>query len=239
MLADLSSVRALTFDVFGTVVDWRASVSAEGRQLGELKGIDIDWAAFADRWRDGYQPAMDRVRTGALPWTNLDGLHRMILDQLLHDHQITSLSEAETDQLNRVWHRLDPWPDAVSGLQRLRRRFVLATLSNGNVSLLTNMAKRAGLPWDCILSAELAKHYKPDPEAYLTTAALLGLDPSQVMMVAAHPNDLEAARAVCFRTAYIPRPLEFGTDRPIAPASDAAFDILANDFNALADQLDC
>ena len=239
MLAGLSSVQALTFDVFGTVVDWRASVIAAGRQLGTAKGIDIDWAAFADSWRDGYRPAMDRVRTGALPWTNLDGLHRMILDQLLHAYQITSLSEAEIDDFNRVWHRLEPWPDAVGGRQRLRHRFVLATLSNGNVSLLTHMAKRAGLPWDCILSAELAKHYKPDPEAYLTTAALLGLDPCRVMMVAAHPNDLEAAKSAGFRTAYIPRPLEFGTDRPTAPASGAGFDIVANDFNALADQLEC
>lgn len=239
MFADASSLKALTFDVFGTVVDWRASVVAEGQRLGKLKGIDVDWAGFADRWRDGYRPAMDRVRTGALPWTNLDALHRMILDRLLRDYHITGLSEAEIDDFNRVWHRLEPWPDAVSGLERLRRRFVLATLSNGNVALLTNMAKRAGLPWDCILSAELAKHYKPDPEAYLTTAALLGLAPSQVMMVAAHPNDLEAAQSVGFRTAYVPRPLEFGADRPIAPASDAGFDIEANDFNALADQLGC
>src|ERR671925_561748 len=161
---DVSSVKALTFDVFGTVVDWRTSIIREGVRLGKSKGIKVDWAKFADVWRAGYAPAMNRVRGGEIQWMNLDALHRMILDQLLTDFSIVGLSEAEKDHLNRVWHRLKPWPDSVRGLRRLRRRFVVTTLSNGNMALLTNMAKNASLPWDCILSSELAKHYKPDKE---------------------------------------------------------------------------
>ena len=158
----VSAVKALTFDVFGTVVDWRSTIIREGERLGRDRGIEVDWARFADAWRAGYGPAMDRVRSGELPWTNIDTLHRMILDGLLDRLRVTELSGAEKDHLNRVWHRLTPWPDAVAGLQRLRTRFVIATLSNGNVALLTNMAKQAGLPWDCILSSEFAKRYKPD-----------------------------------------------------------------------------
>ena len=176
---DVSSVKALTFDVFGTVVDWRGSIIREGEQLGKAKGIEIDWASFADKWRGGYGPSMARVRSGELPWMKIDALHRMILDELLKEFEITSLSEDEKDQWNKVWHRLTPWPDSVSGLGRLRKRFVIATLSNGNVALLTNMAKFGGLPWDCILSAELMKHYKPDPETYLGAADLLGLRPTR------------------------------------------------------------
>ncbi|MCZ6675720.1 MAG: haloacid dehalogenase type II, partial [Candidatus Poribacteria bacterium] len=185
-----STIKALTFDVFGTVVDWRSSIIREGTQFGKARGIDVDWARFADEWRVGYGPAMARVRRGELPWMSIDRLHRMILEELLDAFEITGLSEAEKDHLNRVWHRLTPWPDAISGLKRLRARFIVAPLSNGNVALLTNMAKHAGLPWDCILSSELAKHYKPDPEVYQTAADLLGLSPNQVMMVAAHPGDL-------------------------------------------------
>ena len=235
MLAD--TVKALTFDVFGTVVDWRSSIARECARVGEAKDISADWEAFADDWRAGYGPSMDRVRSGELPWTTIDKLHRMVLDELLEKFEITDLSEDEKDDLNRAWHRLDPWPDSVEGLARLRGKFVIATLSNGNVALLTNMAKRAGLPWDCILSAELARRYKPDPESYQTAAALLGLPVDQVMMVAAHKGDLHAARAVGFRTAFVPRPHEFGPNREVDIEPDPAFDVVASDFLELADKL--
>jgi 2-haloacid dehalogenase len=237
MASDLSAVRALTFDVFGTVVDWRGSIIREGRQLGRAKGLRVDWPAFADAWRGGYAPAMDRVRRGELPWTTIDVLHRQILDRLLDDFGVRVLTEAEKDDLNRAWHRLKGWPDSARGLRRLRRRYIVATLSNGNVALLTNMAKHAGLPWDCILSAELARHYKPDPEAYLTAAALLNLTPAQVMMVAAHQGDLRAAAALGFRTAFVPRPLEFGPDRAPDLTPDPDFDLVAADFLDLATRL--
>ena len=167
-------VRAMTFDVFGTVVDWRTSITREGEAVGREKGIEADWAAFADDWRAGYGPAMGRVRRGELGWTKIDVLHRMILDELVPKYGLESLTEEELDDLNRAWHRLTPWPDTVEGLTRLKKRYVLASLSNGNVALLVNMAKNAGIPWDAVLSAELARHYKPDPEAYLTAADLLG-----------------------------------------------------------------
>jgi len=235
--SDLSNVKALTFDVFGTVVDWRGSIIRQGMAFGAERGITVDWARFADDWRSGYQPAMERVRRGELPWTNIDTLHRMRLDELLVQYGITNLSEADTDHLNRVWHRLTAWPDSVAGLTRLRTRYVLATLSNGNVALLTNMAKYAGLPWDCILSAELAKHYKPDPETYQTAADLLGLRPEQVMMVAAHKGDLRAAQAVGLQTAFVPRPMEHGPERTPDTTPDPAFTIHAVDFHNLAAQL--
>lgn len=234
---DAASVKALTFDVFGTVVDWRVSILREGADRWRAKGVDVDWGKFADAWRAGYGPSMDRVRKGELPWTPLDKLHRMTLDRLLEEFHVTGLSEAQKDDLNRVWHRLDGWPDAVPGLTRLKKKYIIATLSNGNVALLTNMAKHAGLPWDCILSAELARHYKPDPEAYQTAADLLGLRPQQVMMVAAHGGDLQAASRVGFRTAFVPRPLENGPQRKAAPVDSAGFDITARDFLDLATKM--
>ncbi len=235
----LSDVKALTFDVFGTVVDWRSSVIREGEELGRAKGIDLDWAEFADGWRGGYAPAMARVRSGELPWTKIDVLHRMILDGLLEEFGITGLSEEEKAHLNLAWHRLAPWPDSVPGLTRLRRRFIVATLSNGNVALLTNMAKHAGLPWDCILSAELVRHYKPDPEAYLGAADLLGLRPEEVMMVAAHKGDLRSAQAVGLRAAFVARPLEFGPDHDVDVTPEADFDVNAVDIEDLASKLGC
>jgi 2-haloacid dehalogenase len=235
--ANVSDVAALTFDVFGTVVDWRGSIIAEGEALGRAKGLKVDWPSFADGWRRKYGPSMDRVRRGALPWTNLDALHRMSLDELLTELGIDGLSEAERDELARAWHRLHPWPDAVPGLTRLRTRYVLSPLSNGNVALLTNMAKRAGLPWDCILSAELARAYKPDHAVYQMAADLLGLAPGQVMMVAAHVGDLRAAAAVGLRTAYVPRPREWGPDGPPVAPPDPSFDIVAEDFEDLAVKL--
>jgi len=227
-----TSIRALTFDVFGTVVDWRGSIIEEGDRWE----IDLDWAGLADAWRAGYQPAMARVRSGELGWTRIDDLHRMILDDLLPDFGLTGLGEEKLAHLNRVWHRLRPWPDAVEGLTRLKENFVIATLSNGNVSLLTNMAKNGGLPWDCILSAELAHHYKPDPEAYLTACRLLDLPPEQVLMVAAHEGDLRAAGCVGMRTAYVHRPLENGPHNP-KPWPEETFDVMAGDFVDLAKQL--
>ena len=233
----LADVEAMTFDVFGTVVDWRTSIIREGQVLSLEKGFDLDWESFADAWRSGYGPAMNRVRTGELPWLKIDELHRMILDDLLLEFDFPPMSEDETDDLNRVWHRLIPWPDTVLGLGRLKANFILATLSNGNVSLLTNMAKNAGLPWDVILSAELSGHYKPDPEVYMKAAELLGLPHERIMMVAAHKGDLLAAGALGFKTAYVPRPLEHGPDRHIDTTPDPAFDVNATDFLDLAAQL--
>ena len=234
---DISAVKALTFDVFGTVVDWRTTVSEEVSRLAKAKGVKIDGARFADAWRAGYKPTMDRIRRGELPWMNLDAVHRMLLDRLLGEFSVTGLTEAEKDHLNRIWHRLKPWPDSVSGLGRLRKRFTVATLSNGNMALLTNLAKNAGLTWDCILSAELARHYKPDKEVYQMAADLLGLRPEQIMMVAAHKEDLRAARSIGFKTAFVRRPLEFGAEGHPDLEPDPSFDVLADDFTDLAGQL--
>ena len=234
---DLSEVKAMTFDVFGTVVDWRGSIIREGESVWAARGVDVDWAVFADSWRGGYGPAMDRVRRGELPWTNIDSLHRMILDDLLERFGVNALSEEDKGELNRVWHRLNPWPDAAAGLSRLRRRAVVAALSNGNVALLVNMARHGGLRWDCVLSAELARRYKPDPEVYLTAARLLGLEPREVLMVAAHNGDLRGAGAVGFRTAFVHRPHEFGENQSTDLGPDAQVDLAAGDFNDLADRL--
>jgi 2-haloacid dehalogenase len=220
---------ALVFDVFGTVVDWRSTIIREGEELGRAKNLDVDWAAFADAWRSRYAPSMDRVRSGEIPWTKLDDLHRASLEELIEEFDLEGLSGEERDHLNRVWHRLEPWPDAVEGLRRLRRRHVVAPLSNGNVALLVNLAKRGGLPWDLILSAELVRHYKPDPETYLMAPRLLDLHPEEVMMVAAHPSDLRAASESGLKTAYVPRPLEFGPGKEPDPP-DPTFDLVASDF---------
>ena len=228
---------ALTFDVFGTVVDWRTSVIREGEMLSQEKRFDVDWGEFADRWRGGYGPSMNRVRTGELPWTKIDVLHRMVLDELIVEYGLTGLSEEETDHFNRVWHRLIPWPDTVRGLHRLRSQYLITTLSNGNVSLLTNMAKNAGIPWDCILSSELAGHYKPDPEVYLMAAELLSLPPNRVMMVAAHKGDLRAAQRVGLKAAFVARPFERGPGRTIDTSPEPDFDYWASDFEDLAEQL--
>jgi 2-haloacid dehalogenase len=229
-------IKALVFDVFGTVVDWRTSISREVQELVESKGLMIDATKFADAWRAGYVPSMNRVRAGEIPWTKLDQLHRMTLDKLLIEFGLDELSESERSQLNRAWHRLQPWPDSVSGLTRLKKHFIIAPLSNGNVSLITEMAKHAELPWDCILGAELARHYKPDPQVYLTAVEFLDLTPDDVMMVAAHVGDLQAARHVGLKTAFVVRPSEYGPAGK--PDLDAPFaDISARDFNDLADQL--
>lgn len=230
-------VKALTFDVFGTVVDWRGSLIREGKAFGAERGLTVDWTAFADAWRAGYRPAMDRVRTGELPWMNIDALHRLILDDLIKQFGIRGLKEADKDFLNRAWHRLKPWREAPRGLRRLKQSFLIATLSNGNVSLLANMAKHGNLPWDVILSAELFHHYKPDPESYRGAATLLGLKPAQVMMVAAHKDDLFAARKAGLRTAFVRRPKEFGPEVVRDLSDEPRFDVNADDFLDLADRL--
>ncbi|MGH7314054.1 MAG: haloacid dehalogenase type II [Candidatus Rokuibacteriota bacterium] len=238
MTFDPTSVKALTFDVFGTVVDWRGSLIREGQALGRAKGLThVDWAKFADGWRGLYQPQLERVRSGAVPWTKLDDLHHQSLVQLLGDFGITGLTEEEIDTLNRAWHRLDPWPDAVPGLARLKRRFILATLSNGNVALIVNMARRAGLPWDAVLGAEVARHYKPQPAAYLVTAELLGLKPEQCLMVAAHNGDLGAASGQGFRTAFVHRRTEHGPGQTTDLQPGRAWDVVAEDFLDLAAKL--
>jgi 2-haloacid dehalogenase len=232
----VAAVKALVFDTFGTVVDWRTSVAQEVEALASRKGLNVDATAFADAWRAGYGPSMNRVRTGELPWTKLDRLHRMTLDKLLVDFRLSGLTEAEIDGLNRAWHRLRPWPDAVAGLTRLKARFTIAPLSNGNISLMTDMAKHSALPWDCILGAELARHYKPDPEVYQSAADFLDLAPAEVMMVAAHLGDLRAAKAVGLRTAFVTRPLEYGPKGKPDLKADGV-DISATDFNDLANQM--
>jgi 2-haloacid dehalogenase len=235
--APMPSVQVLVFDTFGTLVDWRSAVIAEGEQLGRTKGLTVDWPAFADAWRAGYGPSMNRVRSGDLPWTKLDVLHRMTLDQLLVHFKIEGLSEEEKQHFNRVWHRLKGWPDSVAGLTRLKKRFVIAPLSNGNLSLLTEMAKFGGLPWDCILSTELVRHYKPDKETYLMPPAFFDLPPAGVMMVAAHVGDLDAAKALGLKTAYVHRPLEYGAGRATAPPAAGRFDFSVKDLRELATQL--
>ena len=233
------AIKALTFDVFGTVVDWRGSIAREGAALGQRLGIERDWNAFALAWRAKYQPAMERVRSGQTGFVRLDVLHRMNLDETLKEFDIGGLSEEETDSLNRAWHRLDPWPDSVEGLTRMKTNFILATLSNGNVALMVNMARRAGLPWDAILGAEVAGHYKPQPEAYLITADMLGLKPEECLMVAAHNGDLVAAGKTGFRCAFVSRPTEYAEDQTDDVRAENDYDYVADSFVDLAKQLGC
>jgi 2-haloacid dehalogenase len=236
---DPTSIKALTFDVFGTVVDWRSSIMREGQAFGAAHGLSVDWARFADRWRAMYQPSMEEVRSGRRPWVKLDDLHRESLTKLLSEFGIVGVSDADVDHLNRAWHRLDPWPDAVAGLTRLKRKYVLATLSNGNVALMVNMAKRSGLPWDAILGAEVTRHYKPRPACYLGTAELLGLQPEQCAMVAAHNGDLAAAGGLGFQTVFVPRPHEHGPGQTKDLTPEHEWTVVARDFVDLADQLGC
>jgi 2-haloacid dehalogenase len=232
-------IRACLFDVFGTVVDWRTSVSRDLAAFAKQKGLGgVDWLEFAVEWRKLYQPAMEEVRSGRRPFTILDLLHRESLDKLVARFGIRGLAEADLDHMNRAWHRLDPWPDAVEGVTRLKRKFVVAPCSNGNIALMVNLAKRAGLPWDCILGAETARAYKPMPDAYLNSCRSLGLAPSSVMMVAAHNNDLKAAKAQGMKTAFVARPTEHGPGQTTDLAPDTAcVDVAARDFVDLAARL--
>ena len=236
----LEPVRALVFDVFGTVVDWRGGVAREAAPFLQRHGADPASAPdFADAWRRRYVPAMEAVRSLRRPFVRLDVLHRENLVAILPDFGIdpARVPASETDGLNAAWHRLDPWPDSVPGLTRLRRRFIVAALSNGNIALMVNMAKRAGLPWDAILGAEVAQAYKPAPEAYLRTADMLAMRPHELCMVAAHPGDLAAAAACGLRTCFVPRPLEHGPAGKAEPDS-GAWDIVAHDLLHLAAMLE-
>jgi 2-haloacid dehalogenase len=226
--------KVLAFDVFGTVVDWHGSIVAEVSTL--LPGVDP--IAFASAWRAGYKPAMARVRSGKLGWTKIDDLHRMILDTVLVDFKVNHLTEEQKKDLNRVWHRLKPWADTVEGLLKLKQNYTIITLSNGNLGLLADMAKNAGLPWDLILSAEVFRHYKPDPETYLGVCQTFDLKPEQVMLVAAHKDDLQAAHACGLQTAFVERPLEFGPKHTRTDlGKEPWIGIHAKDFNDLARQL--
>ncbi len=241
MRGKFSPIRALVFDVFGTVVDWRGSIIREAKALARAKKLDLDAEAFADAWRAGYQPAMARVRSGELGWTKIDDLHRLILDDLLVRFGVLGLMETEIEDLNRVWHRLKPWPDSRAGLKAMKKSRIIGTLSNGNVLLLANMAKFGGLPWDVVFSGEIFHHYKPDRETYLGACELLSMKPAEVMMVAAHKSDLFAAKACGLATAFVKRPLEHGPgvkkDTKNELRSESAFDINANDFLDLARRL--
>jgi 2-haloacid dehalogenase len=237
---DTQNIRALAFDVFGTVVDWRNSVAREGRAFARANGIEgIDWHIFADEWRALYQPAMERVRSGEIGFTRLDVLHRWNLEELLRRHDISGVSEAALDDFNKAWHRLDPWPDAVEGLARLKKRYIVAAHSNGNIALILNMAKRAGLPWDTILGAEVVRQYKPLPEAYDAACEALGLEPPAVMMVAAHNGDLAAARSRGMATAFVPRPAEYGPGQIADLKAEQDWDIQAASFLDLAFRMGC
>lgn len=233
------TIQALVFDVFGTLVDWRGSLASEAAEWKARKGLAIDPVGFADRWRSGYRPAMDRVRRGEIPWTNLDGLHRMIFDEMVEEFSIDGLSEADRREWCRAWWRLKPWPDTVTGMTALGKKFLLASLSNGNIALIAHLARHGEIPFDAILGAELVRHYKPDAEVYLAAPGYLGVAADEIMMVAAHASDLEAARRCGLRTAFIHRLDEFG-DGPVGVADRARkgdFDVVADDAIDLARQL--
>lgn len=239
MSSHAAGVKALVFDVFGTVVDWHGSVAREVRGLAKAKGLRLNAVKFAKAWRAGYRPAMDRVLRGEAPFEKIDVIHRSILEDVLRQFKVTTLTEEEKAHLNLVWHRLKPWPDSVRGLKRLKSKFIIATLSNGNTGLLVNMARHAGLPWDCVFSSDTFKLFKPDPGMYLGAADRLDLAPGSVMMVAAHKADLRAAARQGLRTAFVKRPHEYGRNNNPDLASEADFTVNAESFLDLADQLGC
>jgi 2-haloacid dehalogenase len=241
-MASFDAVKALVFDVFGTVVDWREGIARDAAPFLARHGRgEIDPRGFADAWRKRYQPAMEECRTGRRGFTRLDVLHRENLELILRDHGMdpAAIGEAELEALNRAWHRLDPWPEAVAGLTRLKRRFIIAPLSNGNIALMLNMAKRAGIPWDAILGAEVAQAYKPQPEAYLRTAEVLGIRPAELCLVAAHNGDLRAARKCGLATAFVTRPTEHGPGQATDLKAEDPWDVVARDFQDLAEKLGC
>ena len=225
------------FDTFGTVVDWRSSIVAECKALAASKGLSFDAESFADAWRAGYHPAMDQVRRNERPWANIDVLHREQLDELIGQFELAGLSEDEKVHLNCVWHRLNPWPDSVPGLTRLKTRYILSTLSNGSFACLVNMAKHAGLPWDCIFCADIVRHYKPDPETYRGVIAFLDREPGEVMLVAAHNYDHRHAASHGMRTAYINRPTEYGPNQQTDLRAEGDWDIIVDSMTELADAM--
>ena len=233
-------VKALLFDVFGTVVDWRSSLIADFSAWSKANGKTGDWTALVDAWRGAYVPSMNEVRKHPeRGFINLDSLHRASLERLVGEFNITGLSIEDLHYMTMGWHRLKPWPDSVDGLTRLKRKFVIGPLSNGNVALLVNMAKAAGLPWDLVLSAEVFQHYKPDRETYLGAARLLGLEPGEVMLVAAHNSDLQAAKAFGLATCFVPRPTEYGPLQARDFASEGEWTMVVSDLRDLADRLGC
>jgi len=239
-MSDISEVKALVFDVFGTVVDWRSSLIADFTDWGRKRGIDADWTALVDGWRAVYAASMDEVRKHPeRGYVILDRLHRQSLEKLVAQFSIPGLSDADLHHLTMGWHRLHAWPDSVAGLTRLKSRYIIGTLSNGNVALLTEMAKFAGLPWDVILSAELFQHYKPDPETYLGAARLLCQPPERVMMVAAHNHDLKAAQKLGLKTAFVARPTEYGPLQKYDFEAKGDWDVVAGDFGELATRMGC
>jgi 2-haloacid dehalogenase len=239
-MPEISAVKALVFDVFGTVVDWRSSLIADFTKWGAERGIKADWTALVDGWRGAYVASMDDVRKHPeRGYLILDQLHRRSLEKLIAQFSIQGLNEADLHQLTMGWHRLRAWPDSVAGLTRLKQKYIIGPLSNGNGALLTNMAKFAGLPWDLVLSAELFEHYKPDPETYLGAARLLGLPPQQVMMVAAHNGDLKAAQQLGLKTAFVARPTEYGPLQKVDFGATGDWDIVARDFGGIADRMGC
>jgi 2-haloacid dehalogenase len=239
MAVDVTQVRALTFDVFGTTVDWRSGVAAEAQRIGALNGVDADWERLADAWRALYMPSMDRVRRGELPWTNFDRLHRLSLDKVLSDLGVEGFDSSAREELTLAWERLPPWPDAAPGLVRLASRFTVSTLSNGNRSQQAALVRYARLPFQRLLSAEDYQHYKPDPEVYLGAVSALGLNPGQVMMVAAHKGDLRAAQAVGMRAAFVERLMEKGPAGGADLLPDPDADVEATDFIDLSEKLGC
>lgn len=236
---NLDNVRAIVFDVFGTVVDWRTSVAGEAREVAAGLGLgDFDGEAFANAWRAGYQPAMSAVRDGKRAFTPLDTLHRERLDEIAPEFGLDALDDAARDDFTKAWHRLDPWPDSVAGLTRLKQRYIIGTLSNGGVMLLANMAKRAGLPWDCILSSDMFKAYKPQPETYSGALELLGGGaPGSVMLLAAHNGDLAHARSHGMATAFVARPTEYGPDQTEDQKAQEDWDLIGDTFEDIAEQL--
>jgi 2-haloacid dehalogenase len=231
-----SSIKALFFDVFGTVVDWRTSIARESEAILKPKGHALDWLAFADAWRNEYQPAMEEVRSGKIPFSKLDFLHRRNLERILPRFEVSGLDEATLQHLNKAWHRLDGWPDSAPGLQRLHKRFMIAPVSNGNISLMVGIARRNDFPWDAILGAEIAGDYKPKPRVYLASAEAFDCKPAECMMVAAHSNDLAAAAAVGLKTAHVARPHEHGPGKG-EPKPTVPVDIAVASFTELADKL--
>jgi len=237
MKSELSSVKVMVFDTFGTVVDWRGSIIDDLGRWGTSEGVKADWPRLADAWRGRYEPQKERVRRGEISWTNLDELHYESLCSLLPEFGLSDLSESQRMHVNHVWHRLNAWPDSVAGLARLKTRYVIGPLSNGNVALLVNMAKHAGLPWDSVFSCELFQRYKPHPDTYLGVCRLMYASPSEVMMCAAHNYDLRAARSVGLRTAFFPRPSENGPGQTTDLVAEQEWDIVATDLKDLAKQM--
>ena len=233
----IAGIKALTFDTFGTVVDWRTSIINDLSAYGRTRGLNVDWTAFVDEWKGAYKPGMDAVRKGAWPWTTIDGIYRKALDAMAPRYGLDKLDAAALHHINRVWYRLLPWSDVVPGLARLKKKFLISTLSNGDVAMLANMAKHGGLPWDVILCGEIFHHFKPDPEIYRGAIELLGCQPHEVMMVAAHNDDLKHARSHGMRTGFVLRPAEYAPSQKTNLQATETWDVIANDFGELATAL--